>query len=438
MANQAVWRAEATRFRVWAEFADEYTTPPHDGGPVLAGTERMLQWGGDGTPLVAEFCVLEVAAALRLDEHQVRCQIGDALAVRHRLPGVWQAVMAGRFRVWAAVDLADAIRSLPYGEALQLDGEITPLLMVWSRRRLLKYVKGRVTDLHPQQAETRHEELKKQCGVVFEEPVAGFTRVFATLPAGEAVALKARIQQLAVILGKCPRDPDAPLESLEFRQAQALGLLASPAYTLQLLQAEVADRLPTLDPSCPMAGWAGHECGTITTDPAKLLPTVEVVVHLTDQVLRDGAGVARSEQVGPLLAGWVKTLVGHSRVKVRPVLDAGNQVPVDSYECPPNMRRAVELRNPYEVFPFSSRLSPGLDLDHTTPWTPTRGLTRADNLGPLSRRVHRAKTHGGWHLEQLHPGVFIWTSPLGFSYLVTPTGSWMINDPTTHITALAG
>lgn len=44
--------------------------------------------------------------------------------------------------------------------------------------------------------------------------------------------------------------------------------------------------------------------------------------------------------------------------------------------------------------------------------------------------MHRAKTHGGWRLTQPHPGTFLWTSPLGFGYLVTPSQSWMVHDPT--------
>ncbi len=54
--------------------------------------------------------------------------------------------------------------------------------------------------------------------------------------------------------------------------------------------------------------------------------------------------------------------------------------------------------------------------------------TRSSNLGPLSRRVHRAKTHGGWRLEQPEPGVFTWTSPHGLRYQVSPLGSRKFED----------
>ena len=52
-----------------------------------------------------------------------------------------------------------------------------------------------------------------------------------------------------------------------------------------------------------------------------------------------------------------------------------------------------------------------------------------ENLGPLSRKAHRAKTHGRWKLEQPTPGTFHWTSPHGYQYQVTPTGTIRIRVP---------
>lgn len=123
----------------------------------------------------------------------------------------------------------------------------------------------------------------------------------------------------------------------------------------------------------------------------------------------------------------LRELLGESRVSVRPVFFPGGLAPVDSYEIPASLRAAVLLRDPHEVFPFSSRRAAGLDLDHTEPYDhgpgAPPGQTRADNLGPLSWRVHRAKTHGRWRVRQPRPGTFEWTSPAGFSYLVGPFGT---------------
>jgi hypothetical protein len=57
----------------------------------------------------------------------------------------------------------------------------------------------------------------------------------------------------------------------------------------------------------------------------------------------------------------------------------------------------------------------GTQLDHTLDWH-AGGKTAAHNFGSQCQRVHNAKTHGGWHLEQPTPGTFVWTSPTGRRY----------------------
>jgi len=39
------------------------------------------------------------------------------------------------------------------------------------------------------------------------------------------------------------------------------------------------------------------------------------------------------------------------------------------------------------------------------------------------------KTHGGWHLTQPEPGIFHWSSPAGYHYLVTAQGTIRIASP---------
>jgi len=118
---------------------------------------------------------------------------------------------------------------------------------------------------------------------------------------------------------------------------------------------------------------------------------------------------------------------------VRPVIDLHDNPAVDSYEIPDPIARIVRLRHPYDIFPWSSRTSRSLDLDHTQPYDHTPdappGQTCPDNLGPLTRRAHRAKTHNGWEIAQPFPGVFDWRSPLGYHYRVDHTGSQELPHP---------
>ncbi|MDN5762882.1 MAG: HNH endonuclease, partial [Microlunatus sp.] len=88
-------------------------------------------------------------------------------------------------------------------------------------------------------------------------------------------------------------------------------------------------------------------------------------------------------------------------------------------------REAVRTRHVASVFPYSAGRGASMDLDHTDPyrWDGTPGQTGPDNLGPLTRGEHRAKTHGMWTLTTPHPGVFIWRAPHGHYFLCTNQGT---------------
>ena len=59
---------------------------------------------------------------------------------------------------------------------------------------------------------------------------------------------------------------------------------------------------------------------------------------------------------------------------------------------------------------------PDIEIDHATDWR-KGGTTDRVNLGPLCKRHHQLKTHGGWFLEWSSPnGDCTWRSPLGRIY----------------------
>ena len=157
-------------------------------------------------------------------------------------------------------------------------------------------------------------------------------------------------------------------------------------------------------------------------------PRVVLHAHLTDHTLATGDGVVRCEEAGPMLLGQLLDLLrDHScSISLRPVLDPADVAAVDAYEIPTGVREAVATRNPASVFPYSSRSGRGMELDHTRPHTRTAtptGRTGTHNLGPLGKREHIIKTRGAWHVDQPHPGVFIWRSPHGHYFLVTNQGT---------------
>jgi hypothetical protein len=79
-------------------------------------------------------------------------------------------------------------------------------------------------------------------------------------------------------------------------------------------------------------------------------------------------------------------------------------------------RRRVEARVQTCSFPGCRMPAGECDIDHTRAWA-DGGATDDSNLAPLCRRDHRLN-HNGWSVEMVTPGVFVWTSPLGRSYVV--------------------
>ena len=148
------------------------------------------------------------------------------------------------------------------------------------------------------------------------------------------------------------------------------------------------------------------------------------MLHLSDRDLLTAGplgtgGVATHDVLGPLaitrLSSW---LMGAAKVVVKPVLDPHRLAAVDAHDPPARMAEAVRHRDATCVFPGCTRSSAHADLDHITPYAPPDeggppGQTSYDNLAPLCRRHHRAKTHGDFDYHRRTDGAYEWTLPTG-------------------------
>src|SRR3954453_6068508 len=174
-------------------------------------------------------------------------------------------------------------------------------------------------------------------------------------------------------------------------------------------------------------------------DWSRLLPSVTMNLHLSVEDLVGGrGGVARWEGGGPVSHQFVHDYLRplHGYV-IQPVIDLANQAPVDAYEIPDRHRKAVRLRTPADIFPYSSDLSADVDCDHTRAYI--RALTgalekhwasRLENYGPLGPYHHRIKTHGRWIVRQPFSGIYLWRDPHGQIYLTDCTGTHRIRTRT--------
>lgn len=395
----------------WADLHGDDPQERPGAVPVRFGGDHLVELGGDGTPRVQDLCVAELAIARQTHVLSTRSTMADALDLRHRLPMVWAAVRDLRCETWVACRVASMSRRLTRDQVLLVDQAVAEAVAC-APGRVLRIAEAKVIEADATAHEERVEEARRQRGVLLTPTDdIGSRTLVARLEAGDAVWVDATLERVADLLVSDPElrrmhHPDLPDDvSKDELRAVALGWLARPH--------ELAELVGVLD-----------EAGDGSRRPGRR-PSAVVHVHLHRATLDTGVGVARVEEVGPMLLTQVRRLLGHARVTLRPVLDLARRVAVDAYEHPTSVRQRTELLVPADAFPHSTTLSRRRDLDHATPYDPggPPGQTGDHNRAPLTRRHHRAKTHLGYSVEQLDATTFRWRTPHGLERLVDHTGT---------------
>jgi hypothetical protein len=116
--------------------------------------------------------------------------------------------------------------------------------------------------------------------------------------------------------------------------------------------------------------------------------------------------------------GLVKVSVPEARRLARVRCDHPRAEP--GYRPSRQLQHLVRARNARCTAPGCGRPAARRDLDHTLAWD-QGGLTCECDLAPLCRHHHRCKQALGWHLEQPEPGVLVWRTLSGRTYVTTPT-----------------
>jgi hypothetical protein len=204
---------------------------------------------------------------------------------------------------------------------------------------------------------------------------------------------------------------------------------ATDAFTRQMLASELPARLAAIKQHAHSNGLGAGSGGSGSGSGSGRRKQHTLYVHLTDRTLATGDGVLRVEELGPRLANQLTELLGHDQIVIKPVIDLHNQINVHSYEIPDRIRERVRLQHPVDAFPYGgAEATTRMDQDHITPYDRTGPPTQTrqtctDNLIPLTRLHHRAKTFGGWRNRRLPTGAIEWISPHGFRFVVNHTGT---------------
>lgn len=436
-ATRARRFAEVEDLLVAAHWADLHSDlPVHDPDLPAHAREKMIQPGGDGTPPMREFALAELSFARQTHHATTRAVIADILDLRHRLPLTFAVVRALDCEPWVARKVAVISRHLSDDRVGIVDRAIAAAMAGQPPAVVLELARAKTIEADPDhEAERLAFEAHRRYVALSRADETGLRNVIARVTDGDAVWIDALVDRVADIHGH-----DHNRDEL---RALAFGWLARPADLLRLLlehtQSEeepdpaedesADDRRPAWLPSHLAQTLAGLAALT-TRQLASLRPKAVVHVHLTDQALRGAltgsAGVARVEELGPMLVQHLTDLLGHTDVSLQPVRDLNGRIRINEYEHPDRLRDHTWQLAGGDVFPYAPQGARArVDYDHPQPYEHRGppGQTGTHNSGPLRRTHHRWKTFGGYQCRQAGPGRYLWRTPRGRYYLRDHTGT---------------
>src|SRR6478735_8546286 len=217
--------AAIEKFRLAVEWAVMHPVESILKAATVDGTEDELAIAGPGAPLVAEFCVAELALALGMSTGAGKRYLGDAVETRYRLPRLWKRVMTGEVPVWKARQIATRTIILSADAAGFVDRHVAPTAHKCSYAQIDRAV-DHARDLYdPEEAEAKRAEQAEHRGVAIrlgDATIDGQVSIEATTDLADALALEAAVSAKAHDLLE-----EFPHVSLDVRRSMALGRLGA-------------------------------------------------------------------------------------------------------------------------------------------------------------------------------------------------------------------
>ncbi len=401
----------------WAAVHSEEPTHPR---------EALVQLGGEGTPLVQEFCLGEIALARGTGVTATLNATADTLDLVYRLPGVWGQCLAGHAELHIARRVAKLSRHLPADRVGVVDRAVARIIGHEAGGRVLAVAEAKVIEADPGLHEERVEaERRRRYVSSSRTDEFGLRTVIARVEAGDAVWVEAIVARVAEIIA--PRHPDATADEV---RSVAFGWLARPAELLALLlEHRDAQEVLDLEPSRATAFPADLLDALREADLSPLAPKAVLYVHLHEAAIAGAGGIARVEGLGPCTLTGLQSLLARTQLTIKPVLDLSDRVRTTAYEHPETLKERVHLVSGGDYWPYATSTSRNVDYDHPVPYDDTGppGQTGTHNSGPLGRRHHRYKTHAGYRSRQCGQGRYVWLTPHGLGFVVDHRGTRRIS-----------
>ena len=262
----------------------------HSGDPE-GDRDALVQLGGEGTPLVQDFCLGEIALARGTGVTATMNATADTLDLIYRLPATWAVCEAGDAELYLARRVAKLSRHLPADRVGVVDRAVARIIAHEAGGRVLAVAEAKIIEADPALHDERVEaERRRRYVSSSRTDEFGLRTVIARVEAGDAVWVEAIVARVAEILA--PRHPDASADevrSIAFgwlaRPAELLGLLLEHRDPRDELDLELERRAggrrrsrPTCStrcapPTCPR--WRPRRCSTSTsTRPPSRVPAV--------------------------------------------------------------------------------------------------------------------------------------------------------------------
>ena len=291
--------------------------------------DPMVTPGGDGTPSVREHAIPELAIARETHPATTRALMADGLDLVHRLPRTWAVVTAGDCEPWVARKVAVISRALLDDQVQVVDRAVSRAIAGHAPSTVLEIARAKTIEADP---ETHHAEQRRsrhqRYVTLSRSDEHGYRHLIARVTAGDAAWIDAMVDRVADIL-TATMAADHNRDEL---RSDALGWLARPVDLLRLLLDHTHPDTHPVDaePGGPVQPvWAPDHLhrtidrlASLSADKlARLRGTGRLFVHVTDETLHTGSGVARIEGVGPLDVTQLHEVLGHADVTVTPVLD---------------------------------------------------------------------------------------------------------------------
>jgi hypothetical protein len=378
--------------------------------PDMTG-DRGLQLGGEGIEPCSEYAPDEFGALMGISTDSARQYMAEALELQLRLPRTWRRIALGEVAPWKGRMIARETGRLSAAAAAYVDEHvswcaerITPSQLARSIAAAIALFDPEKVD-GPQASDPRHFDIHTR-----DHSSDGLVEVNGHIDVADAIDLDNAIGRRVSNL----RDLGATAER-DVLRAWAVGDIARNDLALDLVATEGADGSALAEP-------------IVTEAQAPTSLRVHVMgSELEAHMAGDDEDVAlvrventRGFMTLDALHAWLSR--GRGQVKVTPVIDTDANLHLTRYEIPDRLRRQVIERDPCCVFPWCGRPADRADLDHIDAYD-SGGATSPDNLAPLCRHHHRAKTHGGWTYSQVEPAVYLWRSPTGMTWLRDRTGT---------------